>query len=120
MLGSLSNSFGCRIDSDMESLSLEDGEMWAISVSSLNVSQIIGINIIFHIATSVIMSLTGAAPFQGVEDQNLAVAYISAFILVFMVRRHFLPQSNVIIIISLAAIGNFISFWRTQVGGMGL
>lgn len=38
-----------------------------------------------HIATSVIMSVTGAAPFMGIEDQTLAVAYISAFILVFMV-----------------------------------
>ncbi|KAF8968094.1 auxin efflux carrier [Flammula alnicola] len=37
------------------------------------------------IPTSVIMSVTGAAPFHGVADQNLAVAYISAFILVFMV-----------------------------------
>ncbi|KIM40479.1 hypothetical protein M413DRAFT_445931 [Hebeloma cylindrosporum] len=36
------------------------------------------------IPTSVIMSVTGAAPFMGVEDQTLAVAYISAFILVFM------------------------------------
>lgn len=39
-----------------------------------------------QLATSVIMSVTGAIPFRGVEDQNLAVAYISAFILVFMVR----------------------------------
>ncbi|KAF8183930.1 auxin efflux carrier transmembrane protein [Pholiota molesta] len=37
------------------------------------------------IPTAVIMSVAGAAPFRGVEDQNLAVAYISAFILVFMV-----------------------------------
>ncbi|KAH9481484.1 Protein ECM3 [Psilocybe cubensis] len=37
------------------------------------------------IPTAVIMSITGAAPFRGVQDQNLAVAYISAFILVFMV-----------------------------------
>lgn len=38
------------------------------------------------IPTSVIMSITGAAPFQGTTDQTLAVAYISAFILVFLVR----------------------------------
>ncbi|KJA26345.1 hypothetical protein HYPSUDRAFT_36646 [Hypholoma sublateritium FD-334 SS-4] len=37
------------------------------------------------IPTAVIMSITGAAPFQGIQDQNLAVAYISAFILVFLV-----------------------------------
>lgn len=37
------------------------------------------------IPTSVIMSITGAAPFQGTTDQTLAVAYISAFILVFLV-----------------------------------
>ena len=39
-----------------------------------------------NIATSVVMSVTGAAPFTGIEDQTLAVAYISAFILVAMVR----------------------------------
>ncbi|KDQ52951.1 hypothetical protein JAAARDRAFT_210200 [Jaapia argillacea MUCL 33604] len=37
------------------------------------------------IPTSVIMSITGAAPFNGSQDQNLSVAYCSAFILVFMV-----------------------------------
>ncbi|CAA7268203.1 unnamed protein product [Cyclocybe aegerita] len=37
------------------------------------------------IPTSVVMSVTGAAPFHGVTDQNLAIAYISAFILVFLV-----------------------------------
>ncbi|KAF8808185.1 hypothetical protein BYT27DRAFT_7190314 [Phlegmacium glaucopus] len=37
------------------------------------------------IPTSVIMSVTGAAPFHGASDQSLAVAYISAFILVFLV-----------------------------------
>ncbi|KAF7983571.1 hypothetical protein HWV62_21168 [Athelia sp. TMB] len=35
------------------------------------------------IPTSVIMSITGAAPFNGTADQTLSVAYISAFILVF-------------------------------------
>lgn len=38
-------------------------------------------------ATSVIMSITGAAPFNSEKDQTLAVAYISAFILVFMVSK---------------------------------
>jgi len=36
--------------------------------------------------TAVIMSVTAAAPFNGTTDQNLAVAYIAAFILVFVVR----------------------------------
>ncbi|KAK0458098.1 auxin efflux carrier [Desarmillaria tabescens] len=36
------------------------------------------------IPTAVIMSITGAAPFNGVEDQDLAVAYISALILYYM------------------------------------
>ncbi len=36
-------------------------------------------------ATSVLMSITGAAPFNGTSDQTLSVAYVSAFILVFMV-----------------------------------
>ncbi|KZP31912.1 hypothetical protein FIBSPDRAFT_916594 [Athelia psychrophila] len=35
------------------------------------------------IPTSVVMSITGAAPFNGASDQTLSVAYISAFILVF-------------------------------------
>ncbi|KAA1476306.1 auxin efflux carrier [Dentipellis sp. KUC8613] len=37
------------------------------------------------IPTSVIMSITASAPFNGAEDQNLAVAYIAAFILVFFI-----------------------------------
>ena len=39
------------------------------------------------IPTSVVMSITGAAPFNGTSDQTLSVAYISAFILVFFVSR---------------------------------
>jgi hypothetical protein len=42
-----------------------------------------------NVATSVIMSVTGAAPFNGTSDQNLSVAYISAFILVFLVNFYF-------------------------------
>lgn len=34
-------------------------------------------------ATAVIMSITSAAPFNGTEDSDLAVAYIAVFILVF-------------------------------------
>lgn len=37
------------------------------------------------VPTAVIMSITAAAPFNGTEDQNLAVAYIAAFVLVWMV-----------------------------------
>ncbi|KAF9231740.1 auxin efflux carrier [Melanogaster broomeanus] len=37
------------------------------------------------IPTSVVMSIMASAPFNGTEDENLAVAYISAFILVFMI-----------------------------------
>lgn len=32
------------------------------------------------------MSITAVAPFNGTADEDLAVAYISAFILVFFVR----------------------------------
>ncbi|KAF9440966.1 hypothetical protein P691DRAFT_780881 [Macrolepiota fuliginosa MF-IS2] len=35
--------------------------------------------------TAVILSITGSAPFHGTPDQNLAVAYISIFILVFTI-----------------------------------
>ncbi|KAF9267668.1 hypothetical protein L218DRAFT_1073777 [Marasmius fiardii PR-910] len=37
------------------------------------------------IPTSVIMGITGAAPFNATHDQTLAVAYISVFILVYMI-----------------------------------
>ncbi|KAL9710416.1 Protein M3 [Leucoagaricus gongylophorus] len=37
------------------------------------------------VSTAVLLSLTGNAPFQGTQDQNLAVAYISVFILVFTI-----------------------------------
>lgn len=47
-----------------------------------------------NVATSVIMSVTGAAPFNGSSDQNLSVAYISAFILVFLVNFFFCASFN--------------------------
>lgn len=37
------------------------------------------------VSTAVLLSLTGNAPFRGASDQNLAVAYISVFILVFSI-----------------------------------
>ncbi|KAJ7582538.1 auxin efflux carrier transmembrane protein [Mycena floridula] len=44
-----------------------------------------GFSNVADIPTSVIMSITAAAPFGGTSDQNLAVAYISAILLVYMV-----------------------------------
>ena len=43
------------------------------------------------IATAIAMGITASAPFNGVEDENLAIAYISTLILVFLVR-FFLPK----------------------------
>ncbi|KLO16244.1 auxin efflux carrier [Schizopora paradoxa] len=37
------------------------------------------------IPTSVLMSITGSAPFNGASDQNLSVAYLAAFLLIFCV-----------------------------------
>jgi len=37
------------------------------------------------IATAVALSVTTSPPFNGTSDQNLSIAYISAFILVFVV-----------------------------------
>jgi hypothetical protein len=47
-------------------------------------------------ATSVLLSICGSAPFGGVADQNLSVAYISAFLLVFMVCAYRLSMSTVL------------------------
>jgi len=41
-----------------------------------------------HIATAIAMGITVAAPFSGIDDQNLAIAYISAFLLVFFVSSY--------------------------------
>src|SRR6266852_58387 len=38
------------------------------------------------LATAIAMGVTASAPFDGVNDQNLAIAYISMLILVFFVR----------------------------------
>lgn len=48
------------------------------------------------IATAVVMSICGSAPFNGTEDQTLSVAYIAAFILVFMVSRCPHPASDIV------------------------
>ncbi|KAK0443601.1 auxin efflux carrier [Armillaria borealis] len=44
------------------------------------------------IPTAVIMSITGAAPFNGESDQNLSIAYISVFILYYMIT--FFPMGG--------------------------
>ena len=36
-------------------------------------------------ATAIAMGITASAPFNGVDDENLAIAYISMFILIFLV-----------------------------------
>ena len=41
--------------------------------------------ILSKIATAVALSVTTSLPFNGTTDQNLSIAYISAFILVFVV-----------------------------------
>ena len=38
-------------------------------------------------ATSVLMSITGSTPFNGASDQNLSVAYLAAFLLIFCVSK---------------------------------
>ena len=50
--------------------------------------------VLFSAATAVLLSLTGNAPFQGTQDQNLAVAYISIFILVFTVSSFLTSVSS--------------------------
>ena len=37
-------------------------------------------------ATAIAMGITASAPFNGVDDENLAIAYISMIMLVFLVR----------------------------------
>jgi len=44
-------------------------------------------------ATAIAMGITASAPFIGVDDQNLAIAYISMIILIFSVR---FPSTRVI------------------------
>ncbi|KAJ6531422.1 auxin efflux carrier transmembrane protein [Mycena vulgaris] len=44
------------------------------------------------IPTAVVMSITGAAPFNGTDDQTLSVAYIAGFLLVYMIT--FFPMGG--------------------------
>jgi predicted permease len=43
-------------------------------------------NFFGRLATAIAMGVTASAPFDGVNDQNLAIAYISTLLLVFIVR----------------------------------
>ena len=72
-----------------------------------------------NVATSVVMSVAGSAPFNGTSDQNLSVAYISAFILVFLVNFFFfcIITSN---FFSFTLIGNIISSRCLPLGCYGL
>jgi len=44
-------------------------------------------------ATAIAMGIMASAPFTGIDDQNLAIAYISMIILIFLVR---FPSTRVI------------------------
>ncbi|KAJ7266365.1 auxin efflux carrier [Mycena haematopus] len=48
------------------------------------------------IPTAVVMSITGAAPFNGTTDQTLSVAYISGFLLVYMLTFFPLGGSHLV------------------------
>jgi hypothetical protein len=39
-----------------------------------------------HLAAAVALGITASAPFNGVDDQQLAIAYISMFVFLFFVR----------------------------------
>ena len=95
-LHGLSNNFsGFRISLGMEFWSQAVGRMSVIFVSPIYILRTYFDAHSFYwfgfanVATSVIMSVTGAAPFNGTSDQNLSVAYISAFVLVFLVKFFF-------------------------------
>jgi hypothetical protein len=91
--GSSSNSFGFHISSGMEFWLQGLGGIFLISVTreSIHRGDIFCRSLfcwfaLANIATSVIMSVTGAAPFNGASDQGLGVAYISVFLLVFLLH----------------------------------
>lgn len=48
------------------------------------------------IPTSVVMTLMASSPFNGTQDENLAVAYLAAFLLVFCVGADLLRLDNTI------------------------
>jgi hypothetical protein len=47
------------------------------------------VNEFLRLATAIALGITASAPFNGVDDENLAIAYISTLVLVFLVRDHF-------------------------------
>jgi len=72
----------------MASLSLADGQTLVTSVRLVRIS--VGVPDRECTATAVIMSIMASAPFNGSDDVNLAVAYLSVFVFVFTVRPSFL------------------------------
>jgi hypothetical protein len=97
----LSNNFsGFHISSGMEFWSQAVGRMLVIFVSPYILQYFCAHSCPFYwfafanVATAVILSVTGAAPFNGSSDQNLSVAYISAFILVFLVKNIYYALSH--------------------------
>ena len=47
-----------------------------------------------HLAAAVALGITASAPFNGVEDQQLAIAYISMFVFLFFVRLLYSQSSQ--------------------------
>jgi len=68
----------------MVSLLLGDGQTLVTSVRLMHIFLVVPER--DSTATAVVMSLMASAPFNGTEDENLAVAYLSVFVLVYIVR----------------------------------
>jgi hypothetical protein len=43
-------------------------------------------SLFLHLATSISLGIMASAPFSGVDDENLAIAYLSTLMLLFYVR----------------------------------
>ena len=93
-----SRSFsGCLIDSGTGYLPLGAGEItvtyvccaltyyWPIALPKTFFCFLFFV-LFWRLATAIAMGITASAPFDGVDDENLAIAYISTLILVFFVR----------------------------------
>lgn len=87
-----SDSFsGCLIDSGTGYSPLGVGEITVTYVCcALTYYWLIALPktyfFLWRLATAIAMGITASAPFGGVDDENLAIAYISTLILVFFVR----------------------------------
>jgi hypothetical protein len=68
------------------------------------------------LATSVALSIMASAPFNGTEDENLAVGYIAAFILVFCVGTLIIYLPSLIAVCA----GHTVPTRRTSVYNDGL